>query len=378
LAAELCKLSPHIAVSRESVSRWEAGRREPRPYSLRNIATALGVDVEDLSPVNRREFVAAAMALGPLAQSGTGAPAGRSGVGVTDVEAVEEITRTIRDLDNRFGGGHAYPLASQYLHARVLVMIRQGSYRSGVGKALHRAGAQLAHLAAWTAYDIAEHDWADAHFRIALELSAVGGDKAFGGEVLAARSHHAIHLGNAHQAIELARSSQDVAKRVAVPALYSEACILEANALALSGDKQAAVSALHRAEVAFDQIQPENTPGWLNYLDEGYIAARFAHTFRDLGDWRQARYFATKATAMSDAMHRTQAFNLTVLATAHVESDPDEACSLGTEVLSRATGLQSGRIIGYLSDLQRRLRKHYPSHRRTLEFAEQTAVLLGR
>jgi transcriptional regulator with XRE-family HTH domain len=61
LATEVCKRSGRDTVSKKEVRRWELGQRNPSLYSLRFIAGALGVDVEDLLSVNRRQFVTAAL-----------------------------------------------------------------------------------------------------------------------------------------------------------------------------------------------------------------------------------------------------------------------------------------------------------------------------
>lgn len=367
LAAELCRLSGRETVTRETVSRWESGKREPRPYSLRHLAVALRVDVADLASVKRREFVSATVSL-PLMTSAI-----RSAT-PDDVAAVEEVTKSIRQLDNRFGGGHAYTLASQYLERQVLVMINQGGHPQGVNKRLRRAGAQLAHLSAWTAYDIARHANADAHFEDAFSLAHNAGDVAFSGEVLAAQSHHAIHLGKYRSAIKLAQASQDVARQTAVPALLCEASILEANGHALLDEPVKCASALHKAETALDRADLSNTPEWLGYVDQNYVAARFAHCFRDLGDWRQARYFATKANSMSSDLQRTHVFNLLILATTYVESDPEQACLLGTEIFGHVRSLQSNRATRYLNDLCRRLVDRHPNHPKTAEFTEILGV----
>lgn len=367
LAAELCRLSGRETVTRETVSRWESGRRDPRPYSLRNLAAALRVDIEDLVSVKRRDFVSATVSLPLMATTPRSATQ-------HEVTAVEEVTKSIRQLDNRFGGGHAYTLASQYFDRHVIAMLNQSSVSSTVNKRLQRAAAKLAHLSAWTAYDIARHANADAHFEDAYSLSRIAGDVAFSGEVLAAKSHHAIHLRQAHKAVKLAQASQEIAAQAAIPALMCEANILEANAFAILGQSTGCASALSRAEMAFDRATPSNTPEWLTYIDPGYVAARFAHCFRDLCDWRQARYFATKASSMSADLQRTHTFNLLILATTYVETDPEQAFLLGADVLTQTRSLQSDRANGYIMDLNHRMISKHPTHPKTVELSEMLGV----
>jgi transcriptional regulator with XRE-family HTH domain len=73
LAAHLCELSGRATMTREEVSRWETGKRRPRPFWLRHLATALQVPMDALEPddVHRRSFLTnvAATAIAPVVAS---------------------------------------------------------------------------------------------------------------------------------------------------------------------------------------------------------------------------------------------------------------------------------------------------------------------
>jgi transcriptional regulator with XRE-family HTH domain len=63
LADRLCELG-NATITREYVSRWECGKRSPRPYWLRHLATALEVPLRVLEDANvrRRDFLTGAAA----------------------------------------------------------------------------------------------------------------------------------------------------------------------------------------------------------------------------------------------------------------------------------------------------------------------------
>lgn len=61
LAAELNRISGWDTVTRQYVSRWESGKRSPRPDLRRHLAQALGVSVSDLADMKRRTLLAAAI-----------------------------------------------------------------------------------------------------------------------------------------------------------------------------------------------------------------------------------------------------------------------------------------------------------------------------
>ena len=352
------------------LSKILSGRKPPSPYLAARLDDVLGADGKV------REAAAAHVPRPPgSGQGSTRLP--RKAVTAADAEAVAETTRAFRDLDNRFGGAHAHKLAAGYLDSGVAVMLRSGSYTEDVGRQLFGAAAQLAHLAAWTAYDIDDRKHAELYFARALELASAAGDHAFAGEVLAARSHRAIHLGSPRRAIELARASRHIAARAGVPALLAEAHELEANGHALLGERQDCTASLAECERAFSRAGQGNTPGWLGYFGRAYLAARFAHTLRDLGDWREAERYALEARDLSGNLARTRAFNTALLATAYVETDLEAALSAGSEALAMTAALQSGRAVRYVGDLRRRLRRRYGSQPEVTEFDEQASQLLG-
>ena len=350
------------------LSKVLAGRKPPSPY--------LAARLDDVLSAGGKISEAAARPV-PRPAAGGAPRLPRGAVTAADAEVVAETTRAFRDLDNRFGGAHAHQLAAGYLESSVTVMLRSGSYTEDTGRKLFAAAAQLAHLAAWTAYDIDDGRHAELYFTRALELASAAGDHAFAGEVLAARSHRAIHLGSPRRAVELARASRHIAAQAGVPALEAEAHELEANGHALLGERSECAASLAECERAFSRCGPGNTPAWLAYFGRAYLAARFAHTLRDLGDWREAERYALEARQLSGELARTRAFNTALLATAYVETDLEAALHAGAEALAMTAALQSGRAVRYVGDLRRRLRRRYGSHPGVTEFDEQASQVLG-
>ena len=257
-------------------------------------------------------------------------------------------------------------------------MLRNGAYTEADGRLLFGAAAQLAALAAWTAYDNGAGKRAEHYFARSLELAAAAGDGAFTGEVLAARSHRAIHLGRPDRAVELARAARHAAAGAGVPALLAEAHELEANGHALTGDRPECMRSLAASEREFASAAPDNTPAWLAYFDGAYLAARTAHTLRDAGDWAGAIERGTEADAMTAGLARARVFNRLIIATAHVQNDRDAAIIEGRQALGMTAGIQSGRAAAYARDLRKRLRRRYgTSDPEVAAFDEEARQLLG-
>jgi transcriptional regulator with XRE-family HTH domain len=364
-----------------------------RGYSQRRLALAAGIDPGDFSkmlngikaptPANMARIDDVLGAGGGIRDSepprlpsaACGVP--RRRLGAPDVDAVHATLTAFRDIDNRSGGGHAHALAAAYLDTAVTPMLRGGSYTEAVGRLLFGAASQLAALAAWTAYDNGSKR-AEHYFARSLELAAAAGDDAFTGEVLAARSHRAIHLGHPDRAVELARAARHASCAAGVPALLAEAHELEANGHALAGDRAECARSLIACEAEFARAKEDNTPPWLRYFDAAYLAARTAHTLRDAGDWAAAIERGAEADAMTASMARARVFNRLIIATAHVQGDRDAAIGEGRRALGMTAGIQSGRAAAYARDLRKRLRRRYGSgDTEVAAFDEEARQLLG-
>ncbi|MFF0577123.1 hypothetical protein ACFY19_39185 [Streptosporangium saharense] len=277
-------------------------------------------------------------------------------VGMADIAAIKEVTRSFGELDNRFGGGRVRSAVVKYLDTAVAPLLGEGSYAETTGRALASAAAELTRLAGWMAYDLEQHGLAQRYLIQALRLAREAGDHGLGGEILAGMSHQALYIGQPAHALDLARAAQLSARRAGIYALLAEAHVVEAHAHALLEDRAACGAALHEAETAFDRRETGERPDWIAYFDEAYLSAKFAHCFRDLGDGAAAVRHAQRSLDMDGRYVRGRMFNLALLSAGLLQSgDLEHACVAATEALDLAVGLQSARTRSYVADLRRRL-----------------------
>jgi transcriptional regulator with XRE-family HTH domain len=277
-------------------------------------------------------------------------------VGLPEVETLRAMTRTFRQLDNRFGGGHARSTVSHYLVGEAVPMLRGGRFRDGVRQELVRAVAEMNQLAGWMAYDVGDVEAGRKHLRLALQLCKDVGDDALAAEMLAGLSHHAAFFRSPLVAVDLARGARDNASRTGFGALQAEAAVMEAHGLALQRDSKAAVAALRDAETLFCAAEGAEVPEWLGYFDAAYLAAKFAHTFRDLGRPDEAEGFARRSLEMSEGYERGRLFNTALLASILADQRRvEEACAVGLSALRMAGNLNSVRTVTYLADVATRL-----------------------
>ncbi len=364
------------------VFKWERGLgrggRRPRPRDDRRLllAKVCEAEVERLDGLTRRTFLRRLTLLagvpwlsegleGVLSSEFTAWRADPEGASAwhlrhghvtpETVDAIRELTRTFRRLDNRLGGGYAQKLLAHHLDDQIMPMIRNGRYTEEVGQDLFSAAAELAHLAGWMAYDVELHVVARRYLNQALQLASAAADSGLGGEILAGLGHQAIYLGRITEAIDLAQAARQAANRARVPALLAEAYVLEAHGHARLGHAGSCATLLHRADKAFERVDGASAPEWIRYFDNAYLAARCGHCFRDLRDWSQAARFARRSLDMVDGFVRGRAFNTALLASVLIETDLDEAGVFGLEAVNLTRGIQSGRSLEYIRDLERRL-----------------------
>ena len=166
-----------------------------RGYSTRRLAREIPCDPSDLSkvlrglkspsPLIRQRMDVILAARGAIrdteARTGSRPSVLRRRLTGADADAVLATLAAFRGIDNVNGGGHAYSLAAAYLDQSVTPMLREGSYSEADGRALFGAAAQVAHLAAWTAYDNGDARNAEKYLARALELAAAGGRRRFHG-----------------------------------------------------------------------------------------------------------------------------------------------------------------------------------------------------
>jgi hypothetical protein len=290
----------------------------------------------------------------PGALSGTG----RRRVGESDIDAIQQVIRSYRELDNRLGGGRVRGAVVHYLNSEVALLLSEGRFNVVTGARLAAAGAELAQLAGWMAYDTGLHGHAQRYLTLALSFARHAGNAGLGAEVLAAKAHQAVYLARPAEAVDLARAAQATARRAGLPTLLAECLVMEAHGHAASNDARACARALSDAEAAFGRAVRADDPVWLRYFDEAYLAARMGHCFHALGEPGHAERYARRSLTMDGRFVRGKAFNLSLLATALAEQDDiEQACTVGRQALDLAAGLRSARSVRYIRELQSALRR---------------------
>lgn len=313
--------------------------------------------------VRRRQLLHAAgaeLATAIVDRPATGSTAsgpitGKRTIGMADVETVRKANNMFGRLNSKFGGGHSRAQANAFLTSTADPMIRHGSYTEAVRMELFSATAELYQLIGWMAYDTGQASIGRRYFRDGLRLCQEAGNDALAALTWGAMSFEAHFAGAAEEAVDLALAAQHVAKKAAIGPLRSRAAVMEAQGLALQGDKAGCVAALRKAEQEF--FRPgRDVPSWLGYFDEACLAAMFAFAFRDLRLPEEAERFARSSLEAVDGYERGRLLRTAVLAGSLADQRRvDEACATAMLAVNMAGSIRSTVTGAHLTDVARRL-----------------------
>jgi hypothetical protein len=285
------------------------------------------------------------------------ARAHRQHVGRGDVTTVQELTVAFSRMDQQRGGGHGRKALAQYLQSDVASFLRGTYPDEQVRRDMFSAAGELAYLSGWMAFDNAEHATAQRYFVLAVKLAARAGNPPLTGHILRAMAHQAIDLGFNKQALDLSTASMDGQRyAAATPRERALLGVVHARGLAANGRKQAAASALLKAEDDLASASEDiKEPSRTFFFAEASLAHETACTLRDCGDPQGAiRQFRRSVRTRGAAFRRTHAVTLGYLgATQIAGGSVEEACATWGSVLdAMEEGIYSGRARQAVVDMR--------------------------
>jgi DNA-binding transcriptional regulator YiaG len=306
--------------------------------------------------LRRREFIGAALTA--IGFFGTYSHRrGPRAIGRADVEAVQELVDMFGQIDQRRGGGHARGAVVGYLASDVAECLRGHFADSRVRAQMFAAGAELAYMAGWMAFDDADHSMARQQFHLALALAGESGDPAIEGHILRAMAHQAIDLGDYRRGVVLARASvEDTRYKAAVPRERALLGVVHARATASAGATRGAAAVLGQAEadLAAAASSSSEEPARVGFFGEASLAHETARTLSGMGDIPGAlrEFDRSIRTRQASAFTRTHAVTLGYLAALHARRDEaDQACETWRQALDAMDGIDSGRTRQVATDM---------------------------
>ncbi|KNB50309.1 hypothetical protein AC230_23790 [Streptomyces caatingaensis] len=329
--------------------------RFPGMAAANTLDPAVGASVTPFPPPSAEDAVTAAVdwlvgCRPPVAARTCGEEVGP---GIPD--ALDVRVAQLRRLDDDRGGRLVMDWAVQELRwTRRLVA--EGSYDHETGRRLYRAGAELAQLAGWTAFDLGMHGHGSRYLLAALRSARNAGDRALAAYVVSSLSYQSIWQGQGRQALRLAQISCKGAETEPAGAGRALLASRQARAYAAVGDGEGVVSSVAEACELIQAEETGGSPPWSEWVTPAVLFADAGRAWLDMGRPDRAEQHLVHALELfGDTQPRNRLLHWTSLAEARLGrgdvegavAATEEALGLYGQVASerarlRLTGLRDG------------------------------------
>lgn len=284
-------------------------------------------------------------------------------IGHVDVDRLEGITAELRRLDHRYGGGACRDaVVAQVRWSQQLLL---ADSHEDVGRRLHLALADLHNLAGWTSFDVGLYAPARRYFTRALEQAKYVGEPSMVAKSLYCLGRLHLHRGWPADALRFFQLGQLAAQESGSDLAAAMLCANEAWAYAHLGDSGQATRSMGRAEDQFSRADQATAPAWVRFFGEAdvYASAAMVHATAPVRTDRTRQQavvgFARSLGSRGPEVARSRAFELTALATVHLESgDLDEGVRLGHQAADLAEQVRSVRITDRMAPLHAEATRH--------------------
>lgn len=275
-----------------------------------------------------------------------------TGLGLAEVEQLENVARAFRDWDDQFGGGlRRKAVVGQLAEVNELLRERQTAQ---VEQRLWGVMAQLAETAAMMSWDSGQQASAQQYYALAARAAGHADDPAFCANALAGMARQLLSLeggAGAGDALELIRIAQDRGAGGMTPTVEAMLHTREAWAYGQLGRPSAFRRACDKAKDRFAESRSEDDPFWVQYFDAAELAGTIGGRLLELA--RRTPALASEAAEHIEAAIelrrpdrlRSAALDRLGLVEARlIEGRVEDACRVGHDALTMVERTQSDRV----------------------------------
>lgn len=278
-------------------------------------------------------------------------------IGLSDVEAVREMTSLFSRSDQRRGGGHGRGAVMEYLKSDVIPQLNGVYVSEQTRHQMLSAAGELAYLVGWMAFDDSDHVLAREYFTYATKLANEAEDPPLIGHILRAMAHQALDLGLSVEAYNLTTASVEGDRYTrASPRERALLGVIHARSLAVKGEKERASSTLLQAEEELSKASPRSPePDRMFFFSEASLAHETACALRDLGDLPGANGKFRRSIELRDVSKFTRTHSVTLGYLGDIKArqgEIDEACAVWSECLDAMQGVRSGRTRRVVAEMR--------------------------
>jgi hypothetical protein len=317
----------------------------PRLVGLADTTAAPAAHANGRNPVERREFLAGAVAASAIPALMTLPPPEHPET--SQAATLRLATAAFRRTD---GSTPARQLSEAVLaHLRLVQNVAAEAADEKQRQRLAAVGSEAAGLAGWLSWDMGDHGSARTWYGSAIKAAGRSGNRLLAAYQMGSLAQLEADVGNATQGLSLTRSARRQLS-TDVPAIADAwLSTVEALAHAAAGDERSADRALVRSRTATSQIATQEPPPWpwvFTFTEAKVAASRLTCGARlGLPSWVfSARDEAT--AAVSSAHAKQHALMQLDLASGHQAAGRLEAAfTLATTAVEAGLRYRSGRIV---------------------------------
>jgi transcriptional regulator with XRE-family HTH domain len=220
------------------------------------------------------------------------------------VDMVRATTQELIKLDNQWGSIDVAGLANRVFRV-VQHRITSGGYLSSVERDFHAAGAELAEVAGWIAFDAEDQNLARELNHEALHLARLAGDRDIEHLILLNSSMQAGHLHRNRESFLIAQTVIDDDR--ITPRVRAMSLVRQARAYSRTSNRADALRAFDHARSLFLDGVTDRDPAWAWWIDAHEIEGHTGTAHTELGDHRRGipmLYNVVSATNKSTPRYR--------------------------------------------------------------------------
>lgn len=277
-------------------------------------------------------------------------------IGHPEVEAIVAMTEHISDLDDKFGGRMARPLAAAFL-VNTIVPALKATAPDDVKNAMRSAAADHCYLTGYMAMDERQDGLAQRYYGKALELAGAAGDHLTYCTTLRGMSVQAVDLGHGPLAVRLADAAASASPQ-AGPRMLAFLTGQQAHAAAQTGDRATALLRIKEAETAMEKA--ESRAKAFGSYDPSALAYHTGQVRYELGDVAGSVESMELADRLREPVYRRTRvrYNSMIAERKLTIGRLEEACVDWGRVLDDYPHVQSGRCDDRVRIMLASLRPH--------------------
>ncbi|MFI9415300.1 hypothetical protein [Nocardia gamkensis] len=287
----------------------------------------------------------------------------RTGVGVQEVEQLENAARVFRSWDDQHGGGLRRKAVVGQL-AEVNELLGE-NHPPELRRRLAGTMAQLAETAAMMSWDSGHQKLAQHYYALSVRASGEARDPAFTAVVVAGMARQLLTLGKSSDALELIRLAQEYSVGRLTATTRAMLYTREAWAYAQLGRPTAFRRASDKAYEVFEDSQPTGDPYWIQYFDAAELSGTLGGRVLDMA--RRDPKAAGEAIELIDRaitlrrpnrMRSAALDRLGMVEARFIQGEVEEACRVGHAALQVVEQTASDRVAKKLARVYNRTRQH--------------------